>query len=126
MKEINLYPHPNYIKVVNTYIWFATIVLLTYLFILGLSLVIKFIFAVIIMFLSQVLINSFIKKFSKTKTTIHVYDQYFIHGEKRIEFKDLNFNSFFLEKAYGIGTIISNDFKIRGIHIKEWNKIIES
>ena len=67
MKEINLYPHPNYIKVVNTYIWFAAIVLLTYLFILGLSLVIKFIFAVIIMFLSQVLINSFIKKFSKTK-----------------------------------------------------------
>jgi hypothetical protein len=111
--RINLKPHPNYLKVIHSYIWLLYTCYLCFVLWYSSSTlfaVLAIISGLTIPFITlKIVLSSFIKK--KFKITLS-------------EIKSISFTSFFLEKAYGVGTVIINNVKLKGIHIDDFQKII--
>ena len=105
-------PHPNYIKVYNTYIWFYCFIgalLSIYFFDKTLYVVISI---VIQMIISLYLLNRHVNAFLKM--------EYSIEGKSG---NSTIYSSSMLEKRYGIGTLSIGGKKYRGVHINDFEKI---
>ena len=110
--QISLKPHPNYLKVLHSYIWLAffcysgTVLIYSNSSLNGVFLILSAL--IIPFFIFKKILSSFIKK----KISIDTFS-----------IKTIQFRSVFLERAYGVGTLIINNQKIKGIHVDDFQRI---
>ena len=112
MKPFLLQPHPNYIKVIHTYIWlvYFILVLISY----GLLDSTLYIIASIVLLLvvPAYLMKRFWNVFIRTIYNIEINDNLVV-----------TFSSFLLENAYGIGTIHTSENSFKGVHINDFRRL---
>lgn len=112
---IKLKPHPNYLKVIHSYIW-----LTFFVYIIIVLSQINSTFLAVSAVVIGLIIPFFVLKwvfslFIKRELVLNVS-----------EIETVAFHSFFLEKAYGVGTLSINNKKEKGIHIDDFQKIIRN
>jgi fucose 4-O-acetylase-like acetyltransferase len=125
MKTITLYPHPNYLKVANTYVWLASLAFTFLILTLIDNTFYKILGILLLFFFTIFVIQRIVENFSKKRTIVQFEKNLILIDGKRIEKNHLRFKSFFLEKAYGIGCIYANGVTIRAVDASDWKKYFE-
>ena len=116
---MTLYPHPNYLKVIHSYTWFVYICFALYLSISFSTAWVSVSINCILLGIPIFIIHKRSIRFSKQK---YVFDCNELVFPEQFSFSEISFSSFFLEKAYGVGTLHIDRKKIKGISIEDYNR----
>ena len=110
--QIKVKPHPNYLKVIHSYIWSVFFCYCGAVIACSNSSVYSVLFILTGLFIPFLLFRRVLSNFIKKETSINTFT-----------IKTIDFCPFFLEKAYGVGSLVINNQKIKGIHVDDFQRI---